>query len=352
MLLPDIVSLALSPVSFQVLAPTDPISAVLGGTVLLRCHLSPALSAQAMQVKWSRPRLGQDVHVYRTDGSEEQGVEYWGRTELLRDGMQSGSVGLRIRNLTLRDEGHYLCDFQSDTYFSDAALELHVTSSGSDPLLHVSRYEGPGLRVTCLSSGWYPEPSVLWRNSHEKILNPESEQKLRSANGLFNVSSSVVVTESLDPALTCKIKPGSLDPEKISAILLSGELLMEQEKRPGICQSLTVKASYFDFLILSEKCFVSTSPFGFILFRFCHFCLSQRKDFFPRISYWWVAVSVILTIIGICFLILAASSLWKIFKKTGKASSNPFATRKQAVRCPLRDPWILGTVEIHSCSPN
>uniref|UniRef100_A0A8C8SD42 Ig-like domain-containing protein n=1 Tax=Pelusios castaneus TaxID=367368 RepID=A0A8C8SD42_9SAUR len=253
---------AAAAVSFQVLAPTDPISAVLGGTVLLRCHLSPALSAQAMQVKWSRPRLGQDVHVYRTDGSEEQGVEYWGRTELLRDGMQSGSVGLRIRNLTLRDEGHYLCDFQSDTYFSDAALELHVTSSGSDPLLHVSRYEGPGLRVTCLSSGWYPEPSVLWRNSHEKILNPESEQKLRSANGLFNVSSSVVVTESLDPALTCKIKPGSLDPEKISAILLS-------------------------------------------------------EDFFPRISYWWVAVSVILTIIGICFLILAASSLWKIFKKTG-----------------------------------
>ncbi|KAH1182787.1 hypothetical protein KIL84_004279 [Mauremys mutica] len=250
---------AAAAVSFQVLVPAGPLSAPLGGTVLLPCHLSPALSAQAMQVKWSRPQLGQDVHVYLPDGSEVQGERYRGRTELLRDGIQSGSLALRIWNLTLRDEGRYLCDFQSETYFSDAALELRLTSSGSDPLLDVGLYEDKGVSVTCLSAGWYPEPSVLWRNSHKKILSPESEQKLQSDDGLFNVSSTMVMTESSDPALTCTLSPGSPGPEKVSAIFIS-------------------------------------------------------DTFFPRVSSWRVPFFVILTIC-VCFLALAALCLWRIHKE-------------------------------------
>ncbi|CAM5104407.1 unnamed protein product [Natator depressus] len=252
---------AAATVSFQVLVPSGPLSAPLGGTVLLPCHLSPALSAQAMQVKWSRPQLGQDVHVYLPDGSEVQGERYRGRTELLRDGIQSGSLALRIWNLTLRDEGRYLCDFQSDTYFSDAALELRLMSSGLDPLLHVSVYKDKGVSVTCLSAGWYPEPNVLWRNSHKKILSPESEQKLRSDNGLFNVSSTVVMTKSSDPALTCALSPGLPGPEKVSAIFIS-------------------------------------------------------DTFFPRVSSWRVPLYLILTIC-VCFLPLASLYLWRIHKEKG-----------------------------------
>uniref|UniRef100_A0A8C4YDA4 Butyrophilin subfamily 3 member A2-like n=1 Tax=Gopherus evgoodei TaxID=1825980 RepID=A0A8C4YDA4_9SAUR len=119
---------AAAAVSFQVLVPADPLSAPLGGTVLLPCHLSPPLSAQAMQVKWSRPQLGQDVHVYLPDGSEVQAERYQGRTELLRDRIQSGTLALRIRNLTLQDEGRYLCDFQSNSIVGNATLELRVTN--------------------------------------------------------------------------------------------------------------------------------------------------------------------------------------------------------------------------------
>ncbi|XP_073166672.1 butyrophilin subfamily 3 member A2-like isoform X2 [Lepidochelys kempii] len=252
---------AAATVSFQVLVPAGPLSAPLGGTVLLPCHLSPALSAQAMQVKWSRPQLGQDVHVYLPDGSEVQGERYRGRAELLRDGIQSGSLALRIWNLTLRDEGHYLCDFQSDTYFSVAALELRLMNSGSDPLLHVSVYKDKGVSVTCLSAGWYPEPNVLWRNSHKKILSPESEQKLRSDNGLFNVSSTMVMTKSSDPALTCALSPGLPGPEKVSAIFIS-------------------------------------------------------DTFFPRVSSWRVPLYLILTIC-VCFLPLASLYLWRIHKEKG-----------------------------------
>uniref|UniRef100_A0A452I6W5 Ig-like domain-containing protein n=1 Tax=Gopherus agassizii TaxID=38772 RepID=A0A452I6W5_9SAUR len=286
--------------SFQVLVPAGPLSAPLGGTVLLSCHLSPALSAQAMQVKWSRPQLGQDVHVYLPDGTEVQGERYRGRTELLRDRIQSGSLALRIWNLTLRDEGRYLCDFQSDTYFSDATLELHLTSSGSDPLLDVSLYKDQGVSVTCLSAGWYPEPNVLWRNSHQKILTPESEQKLQSDDGIFNVSSTVVITESSDPALTCTLSPGSPGPEKVSAIVISGELLMKQritELEPDL---QWWRMAFID----SENFMTGTIPY----------CVSVQ------FSSWRVPLFVILVIlmICVCFLILAALCLWRIHKEKGK----------------------------------
>ncbi|EMP33499.1 Butyrophilin subfamily 3 member A3 [Chelonia mydas] len=176
-----------------------------------------------MQVEWSQPQLGQDVHVYLPDRSEVQGERYRGRTELLRDGIQSGSLALRIRNLTLRDEGPYLCDFQSNSTVGNATLELRVTSAGSDPLLHVGGYDGKQMNVMCLSVGWYPKPKVLWRNGHRERLTPSNEEKISRNRGLFDVSSYVVVTEHSDPMLICAIRPGSLGLEKVSAILISNE---------------------------------------------------------------------------------------------------------------------------------
>ncbi|KAM7145735.1 butyrophilin subfamily 3 member A2-like [Macrochelys suwanniensis] len=251
-------------VSFQVLVPASPISAPLGGTVLLPCHLSPALSAQAMQVKWSRPQLGQDVHMYLPDGSEVQGERYRGRTELLRDGIQSGSLALRIWNLTLRDEGRYLCDFQSNSTFGNATLELHVMSSGSDPLLHVGGYDGKQMKVTCLSVGWYLKPKVLWRNGRRQRL-PSKAEKISRNRGLFDVSSSVVVTEHSDPTLICAIRPSSPGPEKVSAILISDE-------------------------------------------------------FFPQVSSWKVGLFLFLSVC-VCLLFLPACYLWRVQRAKRKSSN-------------------------------
>ncbi|XP_065271506.1 butyrophilin subfamily 3 member A2-like [Emys orbicularis] len=250
-------------VNFQVLVPAGPLFAPLGGTVLLPCHLSPALSAQAMQVKWSR--LGQDVHVYLPDGSEVQGERYRGRTELLRDGIQRGSLALRIWNLTLRDEGRYLCDFQSNNTVGNATLELRVTSSGSDPLLHIGGYDGKQMNVTCLSVGWYPKPKVLWRNGHRERLTPSKEEKISRNRGLFDVSSSVVVTEQSAPTLICAIRPGSPGPEKVSAILISDE-------------------------------------------------------FFPQVSSWKVGLFLFLSVC-VCLLFLPACYLWRVQRAKRKSSN-------------------------------
>ncbi|KAG6929548.1 butyrophilin subfamily 3 member A1-like [Chelydra serpentina] len=107
-----------------------------------------------------------------------------------------------------------------------AILFLHiqaaVAGSGSDPLLHVGGYDGKQMNVTCLSVGWYPKPKVLWRNGRRQRL-PSKVEKISRNRGLFDVSSSVVVTEHSDPTLICAIRPSSPGPEKVSAILISDE---------------------------------------------------------------------------------------------------------------------------------
>ncbi|KAM7145614.1 butyrophilin subfamily 1 member A1-like isoform 1-T3 [Macrochelys suwanniensis] len=99
---------------------------------------------------------------------------------------------------------------------------MAAPDSGSDPVLHMAGHKDSGVWVLCLSAGWYSEPRVLWRNGRGETLSPESEQKPRSDDGLFNVSSSLVVTESSDPALTCTIRAGFSGPERETTIRITG----------------------------------------------------------------------------------------------------------------------------------
>ncbi|KAM9120302.1 butyrophilin subfamily 1 member A1-like isoform 2-T2 [Pangshura tecta] len=101
-------------------------------------------------------------------------------------------------------------------------IGMAAPGSGSDPVLHMAGHKDSGVWVLCLSAGWYPEPHVLWRNGRGETLSPESEQKLRGDDSLFNVSSSLVVLESSDPALTCTIRAGFSDPERETTIRITG----------------------------------------------------------------------------------------------------------------------------------
>uniref|UniRef100_A0A8C8SB51 Butyrophilin subfamily 1 member A1-like n=1 Tax=Pelusios castaneus TaxID=367368 RepID=A0A8C8SB51_9SAUR len=210
------------PESFQVLGPTGPISATVGASVLLPCHLAPALSTQTMQVKWRRPPLNQDVHVYWPDESEMQGTGYRGRTGLLSQGLAHGNISLTIQNIRPSDNGQYMCEVVSPTDNSSALLELTVTSTGSDPILHITGYKDRGVEVTCLSAGWYPSPQVVWRNSRGEILRHTSEWNVPGNDGLFNVSSSVVVAEKSDPVVTCTIRGTFSGPERRTTIRITG----------------------------------------------------------------------------------------------------------------------------------
>ncbi|XP_074873214.1 butyrophilin subfamily 1 member A1-like isoform X2 [Carettochelys insculpta] len=242
---------------FTVAGPDHPIVVSLGGEAVLPCHLSPRMSAETMEVRWFRFKFSAIVHRYKDgrDQRDEQMPEYQGRTELLKDNITRGSVSLRIHNVQLSDHGKYTCLFQSGDSYEEAKLELQVGVSGSDPHISVEDHQDGGIRITCQSAGWHPEPEAQWRDAHGQLLPSASEKIFRNSNGLFQSQISLVVTKDSNQNLSCSVRNVILNEKKISTI-------------------------------------------------------SIAEQFFPRVSPWLVALTVILALLAV-LIPLASYCVWQ-----------------------------------------
>nr|XP_048675133.1 butyrophilin subfamily 1 member A1-like isoform X2 [Caretta caretta] len=210
----------LASAQFTVTGPDHPVTASLGGEAVLPCHLSPRMSAENMEVGWLRSRDSAVVHLYR-DGQDQYGeqmLEYRGRTELLKDDITSGRVSLRIRDVRPSDDGQYSCYFQSSASYEDALLELQVADLGSAPVISVEGHQDGGIRIICRSSGWYPQPKVLWRDLQGQLLPSASEEISPEANGLFQTEIAIVLTEESNQKASCCVRNPRLNEERESAI--------------------------------------------------------------------------------------------------------------------------------------
>ncbi|XP_042372297.1 myelin-oligodendrocyte glycoprotein-like [Plectropomus leopardus] len=105
----------------QVIGSPEAVVAVVGDDVILPCHVEPKFNVQGLTVEWSKPDLKPDpldrlsrveyVHLYR-DRQEVPDMKIWSyirRTELFTDQLRDGNISLKIRNVTLADEGRYRC---------------------------------------------------------------------------------------------------------------------------------------------------------------------------------------------------------------------------------------------------
>ncbi|XP_044837290.1 butyrophilin subfamily 1 member A1-like [Mauremys mutica] len=208
---------------FTVIGPSDSVTAILGQETVLPCHLSPSMSAANMEVRWFRSEFASFVHLY-LDGKDQyegQRPEYHRRTELLKAGLGDGIVPLRILNIRQADEGRYLCFVQDDTFYGETVLELRVAGLGSAPLISVEGHQDGGIRVVCLSAGWYPEPEVLWKDLSGRDLPSLSETTSRGDNDLFETESAIVVKKHSNQNLSCCIRNTVLNQEKESAVYIA-----------------------------------------------------------------------------------------------------------------------------------
>ncbi|XP_043384709.1 butyrophilin subfamily 1 member A1 isoform X2 [Chelonia mydas] len=208
---------------FTVTGPDHPVTTSLGGLAILPCHLSPSMSAENMEVGWFRSQDSEVVHLYRggQDQYGEQMLEYQGRTELLKDDITDGRVSLRIRDVRPSDDGHYTCFFQSSVSYDEALLELQVADLGSAPVISVEGHQDAGIRVICRSSGWYPQPEVLWRDLQGQLLPSASEEISPEANGLFQTEIAIVLTEESNQKVSCCVRNPRLNQERESAISIA-----------------------------------------------------------------------------------------------------------------------------------
>ncbi|KAG8524028.1 LOW QUALITY PROTEIN: Butyrophilin-like protein 2 [Galemys pyrenaicus] len=215
---------------FHVIGPKEPIIAKAGEDAVLSCHLNPVMNAQNMEVKWYRNHSSALVHCYGAsqDHKEQQMPEYQGRTGFLKENITKGQASLRIHSIRPSDGGEYSCFFESSTYYDDSIFEVLVTGSGAAPHIHVEPGNTRKVKLTCTSTGWYPEPEVQWRDLKGQLVVPDAETKTTEANGLFHVETFVTVDKSSSGAVSCLVRNPILNEEKEVYISVAGNFLQSQ----------------------------------------------------------------------------------------------------------------------------
>ncbi|XP_056670687.1 butyrophilin subfamily 1 member A1-like, partial [Monodelphis domestica] len=223
---------------FVVLGPTEPIVALLGTDIILPCRLFPLMSAEHMEVRWFRSQFSEAVFVFQKgkEETDEQLVEYTGRTELISEFISKGSLSVKIYNVQMSDNGKYQCYFRKGDVYEQASLEVKVAGKqfvwkdepflmgqyhvclGSAPHLRLEGHEDGGVKLACMADGWFPQPQVQWRDNRGGKLSSLSETQAQDEAGFFHVKALIVVQESSVRNVSCSICNKLLSQEKISAI--------------------------------------------------------------------------------------------------------------------------------------
>ncbi|XP_051024376.1 butyrophilin subfamily 1 member A1 [Acomys russatus] len=207
---------------FDVVAPQEPVLAIVGSDAELTCHFSPNASAEHMELRWFRARRSPAVLLYRA-GQEQEGqqmAEYRGRATLVTDGLRDGRATLRILDVRVSDQGEYRCLFKDKDDSEEGAAHLTVSAVGSDPHISVNVQENGERELECTSSGWYPEPQVQWRMASGDMLPSTSESKRRDEEGLFTVAASITIRDSFVKNVSCCIQNTLLGQEKVEEIFI------------------------------------------------------------------------------------------------------------------------------------
>ncbi|XP_038624926.1 butyrophilin subfamily 1 member A1-like [Tachyglossus aculeatus] len=160
--------LTLGSAQFAVIGPDEPVLALEGEVAVLPCHLDPKMPAEFMEMRWFRAQVSNIVHLYSNgeDQFGDQMEEYQGRTELVRDAMDYGSVAVRIHNVRVSDEGRFHCSFYDGQEYEGAPLELQVVAPLFPTALSLMVALGVTLPVLGLLivGGLY----LIWKHLREK----------------------------------------------------------------------------------------------------------------------------------------------------------------------------------------
>uniref|UniRef100_A0A4W3HJ83 B30.2/SPRY domain-containing protein n=1 Tax=Callorhinchus milii TaxID=7868 RepID=A0A4W3HJ83_CALMI len=149
---------------FTVSGPALPVPAIAGSDVVLDCKCSTDLPREGVEVRWFRTRYESPVYLY-SEGRDHLGKQdeaYRHRTILFVEEFINGNVSLRLEDVRVSDNGEYTCLVSYARWHEEALIELKVIGLGSQPWIHVDGQHSDGVRLLCVSSGWFPAPEVLW----------------------------------------------------------------------------------------------------------------------------------------------------------------------------------------------
>ncbi|XP_020725344.2 selection and upkeep of intraepithelial T-cells protein 7-like isoform X1 [Odocoileus virginianus] len=278
--------------NWTVTIPTRHLVAAVGGHAELSCQLSPPRSAEHMEVRWFRGDDSKLVHLYR-DGhgvSEEAAPEYVNRTEFVKEAIREGKVTLRLRNISVSDDGSYQCSFKGSGINDVASMNLSIAALGLETQIHVQAPGTEGLVVDCNSGGWFPKPQMECRDGRGERVPHSSESYSQDGARLFHVKTTLVLRNQSWDNMTCYIRNPLTGEEKRTNIILAGDLFYPDHIWMIFSVSLLFVILFLT-IVLSCQCFTKG---GYC----CNECgvingISLNVMLFPCDCHGWLRPSVI-----------------------------------------------------------
>ena len=129
---------------------------------------------------------------------------------------------------------------------------------GSVPEVHIKGPEDGGVCVVCMTSGWYPEPQVHWRDSRGEKFTASLEIHGEDAQGLFRTETSLVVRDSSVRNVICSTFNSILGQEKAMAMFIPEPFFPQVSPwKPAFLVTLTVMG----LLVLGTSYLLGTERF-------------------------------------------------------------------------------------------
>ncbi|KAI4887257.1 hypothetical protein NFI96_024543 [Prochilodus magdalenae] len=191
---------------FSLVVPDGVISGQSGSSVVLPCHVSPALDCTGNEVRWYGPKdKNNPILLYNKLKVQENTGDprYRDRVSLVGE-LEKGNVSLKLEKLTLADRGAYMCYVNSYKWYEEANVFLSLPVVGS-PLLFSLAEAGDQINVTCASDGWSPNPTVTWRDKGGRELRNSVDQFNTGSDRLVSVSSWLLVSPSESEWISCSV---------------------------------------------------------------------------------------------------------------------------------------------------
>lgn len=116
------------PEKFFVVGAKAPVSALLGASVLLPCSVSNQTDVREYEVRWYRLQMyNKPVVLYKNGEIMKSSADkqYQGRVSLCGV-LEKGDVSLKLVDLTLEDEGEYICHVSSESWYDKNQMSLRI----------------------------------------------------------------------------------------------------------------------------------------------------------------------------------------------------------------------------------
>ncbi|XP_028610324.1 tapasin-related protein [Grammomys surdaster] len=238
-------------VEFQVTSETQTLNHLLGSSVSLHCSFSMAPGLVLTAVEWRLQHKGSGRLVYSWKTGQGQ-AKRKGAALDPEQLLMAGNASLTLPNLTIEDEGSYICQISTSLYQAQQIIPLTILAPPKVRMNLANKDPLPSL--VCSVAGYYPlDVVVTWIREEEMGGIPAQV----SGASFSNHRQSVMGTYSISSMVTAEPGPtGATYICQVTHVSLEEPLTVSMKVLPNTEQSGAFGVIFASIVFLSALLFL------------------------------------------------------------------------------------------------